>query len=141
VLNICVAGLIGCCGPFAALLAGGIAGLLAAREEQASTKGEGARLGAVSGAIAGAFVLVGQMIGGVGTLIFAQVSEITLPFGEVPDPSAGLSAQVPYYFAGLGVAICFGLVGIVLAALAGAGAGYLGTPEDVALAGSEGADG
>ena len=48
VLNICVAGFVGFCGPFLALVAGGIAGFFAAQQEKPLTKNEGARLGATA---------------------------------------------------------------------------------------------
>ena len=52
ILNICVAAALGVCGPLMALVAGAAAGFLAAREERAADKADGARLGAISGTIA-----------------------------------------------------------------------------------------
>ena len=88
----------------------------------------GARLGAVAGGITGVLTLVGQLLGGVGMLVLFQRSGLSLPFGTIPDPSADVSRQLMYYISGLGVGTCFGLTGVVLAALGGAGASYLGTP-------------
>ena len=129
VLNICVSGFIGFCGPFTALLAGALAAFLAARQEQVGSKAGGARLGAVAGAIAGALVLIGQMLGGVGALALFQFGNVPLPFGTAPSPAADVSQQILDYTAGLTTGLCFGLVGVALAAGAGALAGYLSTPE------------
>ncbi|GAB4581501.1 MAG: hypothetical protein Fur0022_42480 [Anaerolineales bacterium] len=133
VLNVCVAGFMGLCGPFTALLAGGVAGFFASREEKASSKGEGARVGAFAGGIAGGLVLIGQLLGGLISLAYLQFSGTSVAFGTIPDPSADLSMQLIYYLSGLGTGLCFGLVGIVVAAATGAGAGYLSTPEQTAL--------
>jgi len=129
VLNICVSGFIGLCGPFAALVAGAVAGFLAARQEKIAVKGDGARAGAVAGGIAGALVLVGQLLGGVGALALFQQSGAAPPFGVIPSVSADVSQQILFYGAGLATGLCFGLVGVVAAALAGAAAGYFGTPK------------
>ena len=129
VLNSCIGALMGICGPGISLIAGAAAGFLAAQREKATTKGNGARLGAVSGALAGALVLVGQVIGATGSLAFFQFSGTRLPIGQVPPPSAGPAAQLTYYAAGIGTGLCFGVIGILLAALAGAGTGYVGTPD------------
>ena len=129
VLNICVSGFIGLCGPFTALAAGAVAAFLAARQEQAGSKADGARLGAMAGAIAGALVLIGQMLGGVGALAMFQFSGMSSPIGTIPTPAAEPAQQLLYYTAGLTTGVCFGLVGVALAAGAGALAGYLATPE------------
>lgn len=129
VLNICVSAAIGLCGPAVSLLAGAVAGFFAARQEKPATKGEGAKVGAFSGAVAGAIVLVGQVIGAVGALAVMQATGAQLPFGQIPSASADASQQIIFYVSGLATGICFGLIGAVLAALAGAGTGYLGTPE------------
>jgi hypothetical protein len=50
-------------------------------------------------------------------------------FGQVPGASSGAAAQATFYLSGIGTALCFGIVGALLAAAAGAGAGYLGTTE------------
>lgn len=124
-LNVCVAGFIGLCGPAVSLLGGVIAGFLAAQQEKAALKADGARLGAVAGVIAGALILAGQILGGVGALAIMQYSGIKLGIGNIPSPSASPTVQAVYYLTGLGTATCIGLVGVVLSALAGAGAGYM----------------
>jgi hypothetical protein len=48
--------------------------------------------------------------------------------GTMPE-SSDVAGQAIFMIAGLGVGLCFGLVGVGLSALAGAGTGYLGTPE------------
>jgi hypothetical protein len=129
VLNACVATLVGLCGPAVALLAGAVAGFLTAQQEKPSSKTEGARAGAVAGAITGGLVIVGQIIGGIGALALIQFSGIRIRFGSVPTPADGVSSQVIYYLSGMATAFCFGIVGALLAAGAGAGTGYLTTPE------------
>jgi hypothetical protein len=128
-LNVCVAAAVGICGPATALVAGIAAGFLTARSEMALTKGAGAREGAISGGIAGGLVLVGQVIGGIGALFLIQSGGAQLPLGQAPSTSADPSTQLIYYATGIGTGLCFGLVDVVVSALVGAGAGYLGTPE------------
>ena len=53
--------------------------------------------------------------------------------GQVPPLSADASTQAIYTLAGMGTCACIGLVGVLLAALLGAGAGYLGTPNQPRL--------
>ena len=102
------------------------------KEEALRIKKEGAQCGAGSGAIAGALLLVGQVIGSVGSLVWMQYSGMSTVLGEVPPPSADLTQQMIYYAAGLGTGLCIGLIGVVAAALSGAAAGYLGTTESSA---------
>jgi hypothetical protein len=128
-LNVCVAAASGLCGPGVSLIGGALAGFFAARQENPASKADGARAGAISGAIAGALILIGQIIGGISLLMIVQFAGINPPFGQVPSTSADVSQQMLYYVSGLGTGICFGLVGTVLATLAGAGTGYLGTPD------------
>ena len=125
-LNICVAAALGICGPVVAFLAGLGAGYFSSQRENVSVKNDGARVGAISGGIAGAMVLVGQMIGGVAVLALTQASGIETIFGSVPSTSASGPEQMLYYVGGLGVGLCFGIVGVVVAVLGGAGGGYLG---------------
>ena len=129
VLNICVAGFIGFCGPVLSLIAGGLAGFFAVRQEKPLTKNEGARAGATAGGIAGGLIILGQILGGVGALLFMQSSGLPTIFGQVPDLSSDPATQIGFYAGGLGTALCFGIVGALLAAGAGAGAGYLATPD------------
>ena len=129
VLNICVAGFLGFCGPVLSLVAGGVAGFLAAQQEQQPTKAEGARAGATAGGIAGGLIILGQVIGGLGALAYYQYSGTPLPFGAAPSASAPATEMLIYYLTGAGTGICFGVIGALLAAGAGAGAGYLVTPD------------
>jgi len=129
VLNLCVSFAWGICGPAIALLAGATAGFLAVHQEKALTKENGSRLGAIAGVIAGTLVLIGQLIGAVGHLAYVQFNGITRVFGAPPSLSADASRQVLYYGGGLSTGLCFGLLGITVAAIAGAAAGYFGTPD------------
>ena len=129
VLNICVAGFIGFCGPLVSLIAGGLAGFLAVQQEKPVTKNEGARAGATAGGIAGGLIILGQILGGVGALVFMQTSGASVPFGQIPSASGDPGTQIAFYGAGIGTALCFGIVGALLAAGAGAGAGYLATSD------------
>lgn len=127
-LNICVSGFIGLCGPFVSLLAGGLAGFLAAQQEKLPTKNEGAKAGAISGGIAGGLVIIGQVIGGVAALALMQSTGTQLPFGTIPDASDP-AGMVAFYGGGIGTGLCFGIIGALLAAGAGAGTGYMATPD------------
>lgn len=131
VLNICVAGFIGFCGPFLSLIAGGIAGFLAAQQEKPFSKNEGARVGATAGGIAGGLIILGQVLGGIGALIYMQSSGAPTPFGQLPD-MGDPATQIGFYAGGIGTALCFGVIGALLAAGAGAGAGYLATSDQPA---------
>jgi len=128
VLNICVAGFIGICGPFLSLVAGGVAGFFAVRQEKPLTKNDGARAGATAGGIAGALIILGQIIGGLGALAYMQSTGTPTPFGQMPD-LGDPATSIGFYAGGVGTALCFGVVGALLAAGAGAGAGYLGTSD------------
>ena len=70
VLNICVAGFLGFCGPVLSLIAGAIAGFLAVQKEKPLTKNEGARAGATAGGLAGGLIILGQLLGGLGSLLY-----------------------------------------------------------------------
>ncbi|MFN3742777.1 MAG: hypothetical protein ACK4VW_08920 [Anaerolineales bacterium] len=129
VLNICVSTVLGLCGPFLSLIVGAAAGLLAVRQGKPALKSEGRKMGAIAGAIAGALMIIGQLIGGLGALILAQFSGVKIPFGEVPPPTADAASQLIYYLSGIGTGLCFGLIGTLLAALAGLAAGHLATTE------------
>jgi hypothetical protein len=128
VLNVCVAGFVGFCGPLVSLLAGGLAGFLAAQQEKLSTKNEGAKAGAISGGIAGGLVIIGQVIGGIAALAIMQGTGTQVPFGTIPDTSDP-SGMAIFYASGIGTGLCFGVIGAILAAGAGAAAGYVATPE------------
>jgi hypothetical protein len=128
VLNICVAGFIGFCGPVLSLVAGGIAGYFATQQEKPFTKNQAARVGATAGGIAGGLIILGQIIGGIGALAFMQSSGTPTPFGQLPD-LGDPATQVGFYGGGIATALCFGVIGALLAAGAGAGAGYLTTSD------------
>jgi hypothetical protein len=129
VMNICVAGLFGFCGPVLSLIAGGIAGWFAVRQEKPLTKNDGGRAGATAGGIAGGLIILGQLLGGLGALLYMQSSGVPTIFGQVPNFSSDPATQIGFYAGGLGTALCFGIVGALLAAGAGAGAGYLATTD------------
>lgn len=133
VLNICVSGFVGLCGPGFSLIAGAVAGFFAAQQEKLAAKNEGARAGATAGGIAGGLIIIGQLIGGVGALFYLQSTGAQLPLGQVPSASGDAATQMVYYLSGAGTAFCFGVIGALLAAGAGAGAGYLGTTETPAV--------
>jgi hypothetical protein len=129
VLNICVAGFVGLCGPVFSLIAGAAAGFFAAQQEKLPSKSEGARAGATAGGIAGGLIILGQLIGGVGALFFLQANGTQMPFGQIPSTADPSSTQMIYYLTGAATALCFGVIGALLAAGAGAGAGYLATSD------------
>lgn len=128
-LNICVSGFVGFCGPLVSLIAGGAAGFFAAQQEKLPAKSDGAKAGATAGGIAGALVIIGQLIGGMAALAYMQMSGAQVPFGEVPTANSDPALMVGYYLGGIGTGLCFGIVGAVLAAGVGAGAGYMATQE------------
>jgi hypothetical protein len=132
-LNVCVSGFLGLCGPVLTLLGGALAGFLTVRREHPLAKNEGATAGAVSGGIAGALMLVGQLLGGIGALAIMQTLKLPLPFGATVPSGGDAAQQVGYYLGGLGTGICLGLVGLILAAAAGAGAGYLAAPQSPSM--------
>jgi hypothetical protein len=125
-LNVCVAGFVGFCGPLVSLLAGGLAGFLAAQQEKLATKSEGAKAGAISGGIAGGLIIIGQVIGGIAALAIMQSTGTEIPFGTIPDASDP-AGMVAFYGGGIGTGLCFGIIGALLAAGAGAGTGYMTT--------------
>ena len=130
VLNVCVAGFVGICGPVLSLIAGAVAGFFAAQQEKPPTRNDGARAGATAGGIAGGLIILGQIVGGIIALFYMQSTGLRSMFGQqLPDLASGPAAQIPFYVGGLASALCFGIVGALLAAGAGAGAGYLGTRE------------
>jgi len=135
VLNSCVSLLFGFCGSMPmALVIGGVAGFLAAHQEKPATRMDGVQAGAVAGGIAGAFNMVGQVIGRLAQLLIApelfRALGMDYPSGQLPNP--GNAAQVSmYWISDLGVGVCFGLVGIVLAASAGAAIAYFVTSSEV----------
>jgi hypothetical protein len=129
VLNVCVAGFFGICGPVVSLIAGAVAGYLAVQREKPLTKNDGARIGATAGGIAGGLIILGQLLGGVGALVLMQTTGAAPPFGQIPTPGSDPAMQVAFYGAGMVTALCFGVVGALLAAGAGAGTGYFTTAD------------
>jgi hypothetical protein len=127
-LNVCVSGAFGFCGPLVSLIAGGVAGFLSAQQEKLATKSEGAKAGAISGGIAGGLIIIGQVIGGIAALAIMQSSGTQLPFGTIPDTSDP-AGMVAFYGGGVGTGLCFGIIGALLAAGAGAGTGYMATSD------------
>ncbi len=128
ILNVCISTALGLCGPFTALLAGGLSGFLTARQEKQPTKSGGAKAGVISGLISGGLVFIGQILGAVGALIFVQTTGGSTIFGQMPNLTGGPDSAM-YILVALGTGTCFGLIGIALSAGAGALAGYLATAE------------
>ncbi len=129
VLNLCVASLFGICGPGVSLIAGAFAGFFASRQEKPALKSDGAKAGGIAGLIAGGIVLVGQVIAAVIALAFIQYQQVKPLIGAVPSFSAEPGQQAIYYVSGIFTGLCFGVVGVIFSALAGAGTGFLGTPD------------
>ena len=123
VLTTCISMAVGICGPAVSLLAGALAGYFTVRQENPASQSEGGKSGAISGAVAGVGGVVGQFIGGIATLtILPSLME------SMGDYSySGASGEAGYWLGGMGAAFCFGIVGVVLAAIAGFAAGYLGS--------------
>jgi hypothetical protein len=132
VLNICVSAFIGLCGPGFSLIAGAVAGFFAAQKERLGVKAEGAKAGATSGAVAGGLIIIGQLIGGIVALFLLQSTGAQAPFGQIPSVSEGASSQLVFYLSGAGASLCFGIIGALLAAGAGAATGYFGTSDQPA---------
>ncbi len=122
-----VSAFLGVCGPLVTLVAGAFAGFFTAYAGKTLTRREGWQTGAIAGAISGGLCLIGQIIGGIFILTFIQKTGTNLRFGSAPGPTSPISEYVLYYLSGLGTALCFGIVGIVLGAVAGGIAGALGT--------------
>jgi hypothetical protein len=119
----------GLCGPGVALLVGALAGHFTAREERPATPREGARLGAISGGIAGGPML---LIGALRVLSLpAQIQALPVP------PEVELS-PAPYFFAlaasALVTVLGLALANVLFAAFAGAAAGYVFASQPASLA-------
>jgi hypothetical protein len=89
VLNVCLSGLVGICGPFLSLLAGAGAGFFAARQEKLLIKSDGAKAGAAAGCLAGGLIVLGQIIGGVGALYFMRARGMSTLCGQIPSAASG----------------------------------------------------
>lgn len=118
------------CGPIVSFGVGLVAGFIVSQNEPAPTRGEGAQQGALSGLIAGGFILLGQIIGAIGNLAFAQMVEYESLFGTLPDLSSP-EGQTFYWLIGIGVGVCFGLVDTLACVLGGALIGYVRTPAEI----------
>lgn len=131
VLNTCVFGFLSflsLCGTIVSLIAGGAAGSLAVQQEKPVTKNEGARAGATAGAITGGLMLLGQILGALGSWFYLQSTGTPIDL-QVPNLSGAPTNQIGIYAGGISIALCVGLVSVLLAAGAGAGLGYLVTSE------------
>jgi hypothetical protein len=135
VINLGVASLIGICGPFFGLLVGAAAGFWTARSEKAASRGDAAKAAAVSGAIAGAFMIVAQVIAAAITLIVSKSNGTISMFMPQTNPLSPETTQTLMWASGLGAGFCFGILDLLAAALAAAAAGYLATPNPVPSAG------
>jgi hypothetical protein len=81
----------------------------------------------VSGFIGFCGPLVSLIAGGAAGFLAALQEKV--PFGEVPTANSDPALMVGYYLGGIGTGLCFGIVGAILAAGVGAGAGYMVTQE------------
>jgi hypothetical protein len=129
VLNTCFSAFMVVCGPVIALIMGGVAGYLAAQQEKSTAKNEAARIGATAGGVAGGLNILGMIVGSVGALAFVQITGVRLPFGQVPPASSDPASQINLYTSNIGTALCFGIVGALFAAGAGALIAYFTTPD------------
>ncbi len=122
-----IAAVMGVCGPVVPLVAGGIAGFLSAYMGGFMTRQEAAQKGAIAGAISGGMTFIGQLLGGVLILGYIHISGTPTLVGQAPTASSPLPEIITYYASGLGVGLCFGVLGILLGVAAGAAGGALGT--------------
>lgn len=127
-VNIVVSALLGLCGPVVALIAGAVAGVIAAGKGAAASRSDATRNGALAAALAGLLTEMGQLIGGVGLMVVARSLQWDLPFGAIPGAGAPAEAVAGYWLGGILASGCFGLLGLLLAIGAGALAAYLRTP-------------
>jgi MFS family permease len=122
-----ISAFMGICGPGVSLIAGAIAGYFAAKKESPATKSEGGKIGAISGLITGGMGFIGQIIGGIIALILLPPLMESLGNNYYSGVSTG--EPVIYWLSGLGTVLCFGVGGIILSSLSGAGTGYISTTE------------
>jgi hypothetical protein len=125
---ICATLLSAVCGPVAAVVAGAAAGFFTGKNKE-TMKSDAVRLGATAGALSGIIVFLAQLVGVALTLVYFQTSGAPSIFGTAVPSSADPAAQMGYYVGGLATGFCFGGVGLVLAAVAGAGTAYMAAPE------------
>jgi hypothetical protein len=130
--TLCASFAAGICGPVVILASGAAAGFLTGRGTKIGIpRQEGARLGGISGAIAGAIAAAGQFMGVAGALLYFQITGSPTPLGTQSPVAGDPATQTGFYLGGLAVGLCFGLVGVVLAAMAGAGVASLAIPGKV----------
>lgn len=115
------------CTPLVSLLAGALAGYLAARQADLPLQRMGARTGAWAGGLAGIITFLGQLLAGLLAWLIYQPIGDDNPFLYTPTSNDPLLLRALFFSSGLGLVACFGLLGAVLAALAGAGLGYFTT--------------
>lgn len=126
-INLFVSVLMGICGPFWALAVGAVAGYLAGRSAGIAPRRAAVEAGAVAGGISGALLLVSQIIAAVGAILLMSYTRPGAQVfgGRIPDLAHATSPElVGVAIGGLGVGFCFGLLGAILSAAAGAGMGY-----------------
>jgi hypothetical protein len=118
------------CVPCVALVLGAAAGYFACRVVRPVDQSSATRLGATSGALAGVFTLIGNVVGGLlGAAILgpqgaeAYMESIARSLG-ITVPQAPIS-PVTYYASALGTSACCGAVAIFIMALLGALAGMV----------------
>jgi hypothetical protein len=133
VLNSCVSLLFGLCGPVVSIVAGIVAGFLSIHKQYGIEKKEAGKLGAISGAAAGAVIIFGQVLAAIGSLAITQAMGLPLLFntGYPPTASDGIAAQISYYLVGAVTGACLGLFGLILASAAGYGTAYFMAPAAV----------
>jgi hypothetical protein len=124
-VNLCASAAVGLCGPFVALLAGALAGFLAAQQEKLPAQSAGAKVGATAGGLAGGLMIIGQSLGAVVGLALLQTTGGNPFVGSGPSTGAPVE-QAAFYLSGFGAGCCMGIFGAALAA--GAAAGYFATP-------------
>ena len=120
-LTACLSSLLGLCGPVVSLIASGLAGYFAAKQEAPMSKSEGGKIGAIAGAITGGLGLVGQLLGSV--IALTILPPLLESMGN--NSYSAMPGEPTYWITGFGTALCIGLGGVVFAALAGFGAGYI----------------
>lgn len=134
-MNLVVSFVSGVCGPVVTLVAGAIAGFFAARWEGPGPRARSAQAGAIAGLLAGTLMLISQMLAAVAEVLVLQSAEFqflqamftpglggTIPSNPTAETQSGILVGA------LATGGCFGLIGMILAALAGAATGYLSGP-------------
>ncbi len=111
VVNVCMGGSISSSSLVVSLFAGALASYFVARQERPATKGAGAQAGAISGIIAGALIIIGEVIIAIGVLQFIQYAGISTAYGTIPPSSADAISQIIFYASGgVGIRTCAGAI-------------------------------